>query len=94
MNQSIRYFAPDGQDQPGGIRHDDSQADSAQSEDENTGNVAKDGPSGENTKNGGERGGGLYTSGGEVTTGTPYHGEYGKPEPNREAMTKEERENE
>ncbi|MBC3787485.1 hypothetical protein [Spirosoma utsteinense] len=34
-----------------------------------------DGPSGENTKNGGEQGGGLWTSGGKVTTGTPYHDE-------------------
>ena len=38
-------------------------------------NVAGDGPSGENTKNGGQRGGGLWTSGGTVTTGTPYHDE-------------------
>ena len=38
-------------------------------------NVPEDGPSGENTKNGGERGGGLWTSGGVVTTGTPYHDE-------------------
>ncbi|GAB3892677.1 hypothetical protein GCM10028803_05750 [Larkinella knui] len=36
-------------------------------------NVPDDGPSGENTKNDGERGGGLWTSGGEVTSGTPYH---------------------
>ncbi|WP_262508259.1 hypothetical protein [Spirosoma fluviale] len=34
-----------------------------------------DGPSGENTKNDGEQGGGLWTSGGTVTTGTPYHEE-------------------
>lgn len=38
-------------------------------------NVPDNGPSGENTKNGGERGGGLWTSGGTVTTGTPYHDE-------------------
>ena len=38
-------------------------------------NVPDDGPSGENTQNGGERGGGLWTSGGTVTTGTPYHDE-------------------
>lgn len=38
-------------------------------------NVPEDGPSGENTKNGGQRGGGLWTSGGTVTTGTPYHDE-------------------
>ncbi len=38
-------------------------------------NVPDDGPSGENTKNNGERGGGLWTSGGTVTTGTPYHDE-------------------
>lgn len=38
-------------------------------------NVPEDGPSGENTKNNGERGGGLWTSGGQVTTGTPYHDE-------------------
>jgi hypothetical protein len=38
-------------------------------------NVPENGPSGENTKNGGERGGGLWTSGGTVTTGTAYHDE-------------------
>lgn len=38
-------------------------------------NVPDDGPSGENTKNGGATGGGLWTSGGQVTTGTPYHDE-------------------
>ena len=37
--------------------------------------VSEDGPSGENTKNGGQRGGGLWTSGGTVTTGTKYHDE-------------------
>ncbi|MFD2574532.1 hypothetical protein ACFSUS_28110 [Spirosoma soli] len=52
--------------------------------------VPKDGPSGENTKNNGERGGGLWTSGGKVTAGTPYHGEYGKPKPDREATTEDE----
>ncbi|MGA0558260.1 hypothetical protein ACO2Q8_16490 [Larkinella sp. VNQ87] len=35
-------------------------------------NVPEDGPSGENTQNSGENGGGLWTSGGEVTSGTPY----------------------
>ena len=30
----------------------------------------RDKPSGENTKNNGEHGGGLWTSGGQVTTGT------------------------
>lgn len=38
-------------------------------------NPEEDGPSGENTKNGGEQGGGLWTSGGQVTTGTAYHDE-------------------
>ena len=38
-------------------------------------NPEEDGPSGESTKNGGEQGGGLWTSGGKVTTGTPYHDE-------------------
>ena len=37
--------------------------------------VPEDGPSGENTKNGGHQGGGLWTSGGTVTTGTAYHDE-------------------
>ncbi|WP_128546356.1 hypothetical protein [Larkinella soli] len=37
-------------------------------------NVPEDGPSGENTENGGERGGGLWTSGGFVTSGESYHG--------------------
>ena len=32
---------------------------------------------------------GLY-QGGQVTTGTPYDGDYGKPEPNREATTEDE----
>ncbi len=35
-------------------------------------NVPEDGPSGENTKNDGERGGGLWTSGGYVTSGENY----------------------
>ncbi|GAB3279341.1 hypothetical protein GCM10027347_53990 [Larkinella harenae] len=35
-------------------------------------NVPKDGPSGENTKNNGARGGGLWTSGGVVTSGENY----------------------
>ncbi|RAJ90684.1 hypothetical protein LX87_05482 [Larkinella arboricola] len=35
-------------------------------------NVPEDGPSGENTKNNGERGGGLWTSGGHVTSGENY----------------------
>lgn len=38
-------------------------------------NAPDDGPSGENTKTGADKGGGLYTSGGQVTTGTPYHDE-------------------
>ncbi|ADB38654.1 hypothetical protein [Spirosoma linguale] len=41
-------------------------------------NVPEDGPSGENTKNGGKQGGGLWTSGGIVTTGTPFHEEPNK----------------
>ena len=94
MNQSIRYYAPEGSGEQEGIRHDDPQADSSEATGEPVRNIAEDGPSGENTKNGGERGGGLYTSGGEVTSGTPYDGEYGKPEPNREATTKEELEDE
>ena len=36
-------------------------------------NVPEDGPSGENTENNGANGGGLWTSGGTVTSGTPYH---------------------
>lgn len=35
-------------------------------------NVPEDGPSGENTKNDGARGGGLWTSGGVVTSGENY----------------------
>lgn len=38
-------------------------------------NPAEDGPSGENTRNSGANGGGLWTTGGSVTTGTPYHEE-------------------
>ncbi|GAB4027439.1 hypothetical protein [Spirosoma gilvum] len=37
--------------------------------------VTEDGPSGENTRNNGAKGGGLWTSGGKITTGTPYHDE-------------------
>lgn len=33
------------------------------------------GPSGENSKAPAQQGGGLWTSGGAVTTGTPYHDE-------------------
>lgn len=33
----------------------------------------RDKPSGENTKNNGEQGGGLWTSGGQVTTGSGYN---------------------
>ena len=93
MNQSPRYYAPEGSGESGGIRHDDPRADQTGAAEPGR-NIAEDGPSGENTKNDGERGGGLYTSGGQVTSGTPYHGEYGKPEPNREAKTKDELENE
>jgi hypothetical protein len=52
-----------------------SHADNYAPEQEPERNLAEDGPSGENTKNGGERGGGLWTSGGQVTNGTPYHDE-------------------
>lgn len=90
MKNAVRYYSPDGSDKPDGIRHDDPQADATGADNKESRNIAEDGPSGENTKNNGERGGGLYTSGGQVTAGTPYHGEYGKPEPNREAKTKEE----
>ena len=57
-------------------------------------NVPEDGPSGENTVNDGERGGGLWTSGGVVTSGTPYNDEYGKPGPNRSATPEPGTENE
>lgn len=52
-----------------------SHADNYEPEQADDRHVPKEGPSGENTKNGGERGGGLWTSGGQVTTGTPYHDE-------------------
>ncbi|WP_240163627.1 hypothetical protein [Spirosoma taeanense] len=93
MNKPVRQYAPDqadtsasGSDQPA----DESHADNYKPEQTADRNVPEDGPSGENTKNNGEQGGGLWTSGGQVTTGTPYHGEYGTPEPNREATPKKE----
>lgn len=59
---------------PGETPYTGSHADNYDPESENR-NVPDDGPSGENTKNGGKRGGGLWTSGGTVTTGTAYHDE-------------------
>lgn len=90
MKNTSRYYAPEGSGETGGSQHDDLPAGATSNEAGR--NLAEEGPSGENTKNNGERGGGLYTSGGQVTSGTPYHGEYGKPEPTRDALTKEERE--
>ncbi len=60
---------------PGETPYTGSHADNYDPEQTPDRNVDNDGPSGENTKNGGERGGGLWTSGGQVTTGTPYHDE-------------------
>lgn len=71
MNTHTRYLSPDSD--PGQPRPNDLR------------NVPEDGPSGENTVNDGERGGGLWTSGGHVSTGTPYHDDYGTPGPNRKA---------
>ncbi|MGF7214039.1 hypothetical protein GGR92_000179 [Spirosoma lacussanchae] len=52
-----------------------SHADNYQPEQAATPDTPDEWPSGEHTKNHGERGGGLWTSGGQVTTGTPYHDE-------------------
>lgn len=60
---------------PGETPYVGSHADNYDPENTANRNVPEDGPSGENTKNGGERGGGLWTSGGIVTTGTSYHDE-------------------
>lgn len=60
---------------PGETPYTGSHADNYQPDQEPDRNPAEDGPSGENTKNGGANGGGLWTSGGVVTNGTPYHEE-------------------
>ncbi|GAB3964150.1 hypothetical protein GCM10028806_01290 [Spirosoma terrae] len=60
---------------PGETPYTGSHADNYQPDQEPDRNLAEDGPSGENTKNGSENGGGLWTSGGVVTNGTPYHEE-------------------
>ena len=72
----------DGGNQPAGETH----ADNYEPENAPNRNVPEDGPSGENTKNNGERGGGLWTSGGQVVTGSGINaGEFGKPQPDRQA---------
>jgi hypothetical protein len=60
---------------PGETPYVGSHAENYDPENEPDRNGQMDGPSGENTKNGGKQGGGLWTSGGQVTTGTPYHDE-------------------
>ena len=60
---------------PGEEPYTSSHADNYQPEAVPSRNVPDDGPSGENTANEGENGGGLWTSGGQITTGTPYHDE-------------------
>lgn len=84
MNLSNRYLAPGGAASGGehGKGH-------AGTENDDERNVPEDGPSGENTINDGERGGGLWTSGGQVSSGTPYNDDYGTPEPNRKAESEE-----
>ncbi|GAB4020301.1 hypothetical protein [Spirosoma koreense] len=87
MMNLIRYYAPEresigGPNQPPGHSH----ADNYDPDTNPDRNVAEDGPSGENTKNNGEHGGGLWTSGGEVITGNANNdGEFGKPQPDRQA---------
>lgn len=60
---------------PGETPYTGSHADNYKPDESPERNPAEDGPSGENTKNGGKNGGGLWTSGGTVTTGTAYHDE-------------------
>lgn len=60
---------------PGETPYEGSHADNYDPDQAPDRSVTEDGPSGENTKNNGARGGGLWTSGGQVTTGTPYHDE-------------------
>lgn len=78
MKQSIRQYAPE-TTPPG----------SAGPENEETRNDAEDGTDSKSKEDTSGQKGGLY-QGGQVTTGTPYDGDYGKPEPNREATTKDE----
>jgi|GEM_PF-6399388 len=84
MNACIRYLSPGGAASGGeaGKGH-------AGKENDEKRNVPEDGPSGENTVNDGERGGGLWTSGGHVSSGTPYNDEYGRPQPDRDATPEE-----
>ncbi|WP_080054464.1 hypothetical protein [Spirosoma aerolatum] len=58
---------------PGETPYEGSHADNYDPDQAPDRSVTEDGPSGENTKNNGAHGGGLWTSGGQVTTGTPYH---------------------
>lgn len=60
---------------PGETPYEGSHADNYHPDQAPERNVPEDGPSGEHTKYGSEQGGGLWTSGGTVTTGTPYHDE-------------------
>ena len=60
-------------DEPGKVLYPGSHADNYDPENTPNRNVPDDGPSGENTKNGGERGGGLWTSGGTVTSGSGFN---------------------
>lgn len=81
----------DGANQPPGETH----AGNYDPENSPDRNVPEDGPSGENTKNNGERGGGLWTSGGQVVTGESTNaGEYGTPQPDRQATPRQEGDNE
>lgn len=57
-------------DKPGKSLYPGSHAENYNPENTPDRNPEEDGPSGENTKNGGERGGGLWTSGGTVTSGS------------------------
>ncbi|RIV20735.1 hypothetical protein DYU11_22150 [Fibrisoma montanum] len=60
-------------DESGKVLYPGSHADNYDPEHTPDRNVPDDGPSGENTTNGGERGGGLWTSGGTVTSGSGYN---------------------
>lgn len=85
MEKLVRMYAPTGADEGSAKGPNHSGKGHAGEANDEKRNVPNDGPSGENTVNDGERGGGLWTSGGNVTSGTPYNDDYGKPQPDRAA---------
>jgi hypothetical protein len=89
MRRNIQMYTPDS-DQEGSAKgpNHTGKSHAGESNDEKR-NVPEDGPSGENTENDGEHGGGLWTSGGQVTSGTPYNDDYGTPKSDYDATPQE-----